>query len=375
MLYLSLGQVALHDVAGERPGKAWYGTAVGTLLAAALALSVVGWAVALSLFAVTGGDAFKPISLGILVLSLGLLPFLIWEQYGSALLAIAGRLRVYNRAQAVGRSIGVAAVAVLLWAGAGVPGVIVGTLVGQVIVAGGGIRGLAALGDGLRPSRALAAKLIGGGARLHLSAVGTVLITSADVLIVGHYRGAAAVGAYQLATQALYALMLMPQAATLVIYEHMAEQGPQAAWEVQRRVVLVVLVAVVGLAGLGAAGAPVLVHLVAGNGFAGAAGLLRVVLLAAPSFALSALMAPQWIGRGLFGTASALTVLSGAANVVANVILVPRFGPDGAAATLVGTALLMFAPNAYLAFRCERARAAHLRGPDESTQPSRRAAG
>jgi O-antigen/teichoic acid export membrane protein len=338
---------------------------------------MVGSTISFVVFAISGGDAFKPVPLGVLALSLGLVPFLIWEQYGSALLAVAGRLQVYNGAQAVGRSLGVAAVAGLLWAGAGVYGVVLGTLLGQAIVAARGIGGLVALSDRVRPSRVLARRLLRGGVRLHLSAVGIVLITSADVLLVGHYRGATAVGNYQLATQALYALILLPQAATLVIYERMAEQGPHVVWEVQRRVVLIVLGAVSALAVLGAAAAPVLVHLVVGSRFAGAAGLLRIVLLAAPGFGLSALMAPQWIGRGLFGVASAITVVCGVVNIAANMILVPRFGADGAAATLVGTALVMLVPNVYLAVRCEQARSAphEAADADADSQPSGSPAG
>jgi O-antigen/teichoic acid export membrane protein len=338
---------------------------------------VAGSTILLVVFAISGGAAFKPISLGVLALSLGLVPFLIWEQYGSALLAVAGRLQIYNGAQAIGRSLGVAAVAGLLWAGAGVYGVVLGTLFGQAIVAARGIGRLVGLSDRVRPSRVLATRLLRGGVRLHLSAVGTVLITSADVLLVGHYRGATAVGTYQLATQALYALLLLPQAATLVIYERMAEQGPQAVWEVQRRVVFVVLAAVGALAGLGAALAPALVHLVAGSRFAGAAGLLQIVLLAAPGFAFSALMAPQWIGRGLFGVASAITVVIGVVNIAANMILVPRFGAHGAAATLVGTALVMSVPNVYLAVRCQQARSAphEAADPDADSQPSGSPAG
>src|SRR5436190_15400031 len=68
LLYLSLGQVALHKVAGTRPGPRWYGEALGTLLAVAAALSVLASTTAFLVFALTGGDAFKPISLGVLAL-------------------------------------------------------------------------------------------------------------------------------------------------------------------------------------------------------------------------------------------------------------------------------------------------------------------
>lgn len=307
----------------------------------------------------------KPLSLDVLLLGLLLLPLLIWEQYGSALLSIAGRLRVYNRAQAMGRSVAVLAVVGFLVAGMGIDGVLLGTILGEAIVAFTGIQGLLARSEGLHISFEFAKRLLRGGVRLHLSAVGTVLITTTDVLIVAHFRGADSVGAYQLATQALYALMLVPQAATLVVYERVASDGAQAAWDVHRRVIPVVLFAVSAIAVVAAVAASPLINAVAGGRFAAATTLLPVILLGVPGFALSALMAPQWIGRGLFGVASAVTVLCGAANVLANLIVVPRYGASGAAITLVATSALMLLPNLWLAVRCERERI----HPSPSPQP------
>src|SRR5438034_7001908 len=51
LLYLSLGQVALHDVAGTRPGPRWYGEALGTLLAVTVALSAIGSTIAFVVYA------------------------------------------------------------------------------------------------------------------------------------------------------------------------------------------------------------------------------------------------------------------------------------------------------------------------------------
>jgi O-antigen/teichoic acid export membrane protein len=51
---------------------------------------------------------------------------------------------------------------------------------------------------------------------------------------------------------------------------------------------------------------------------------------------LSAVLAPQWIGRGLFWQASALTLVIGPSNVLACILLVNAYGIKGAAYSLLG---------------------------------------
>jgi O-antigen/teichoic acid export membrane protein len=70
--------------------------------------------------------------------------------------------------------------------------------------------------------------------------------------------------------------------------------------------------------------APTIIDVVAGGGFEDSVDVLRIVVLASIGYALSAIMAPQWIGRGLFGLASGLTVRVAVLNVAANLILIPR---------------------------------------------------
>ena len=63
---------------------------------------------------ISDGDAFRPVGPGILAVGLLLLRLLIWEQYGSSLLAMIERVDIYNRAQVVGRSMSLVAAAILL---------------------------------------------------------------------------------------------------------------------------------------------------------------------------------------------------------------------------------------------------------------------
>ena len=65
---------------------------------------------------------------------------MIWEQYGSALLQALERLDIYNRFQVYGRTLAVVlVVALVAGAGLGVEGVLTANIVGQLLVAAGGL--------------------------------------------------------------------------------------------------------------------------------------------------------------------------------------------------------------------------------------------
>lgn len=367
VLFLSLGQVALHESVERGRDAAWRDRLLSTLGAFAVAFTLLGWALAAGIWFLTSGDAFKPLPGDVLMFGLFLLPFLIWEQYGSALLAMRDRVDIYNRAQILGRSLALLCTTALLLAGAGVLGLLIGLLIGQAWVALRGVRHLSGARRPPRPSGPLARTLLAGGVKLHISTVATVAITSVDVLIVAHYLGTEEAGAYQLATQLLYALTVIPQAMTLIVYGRVSASGVQEAWEEQRQIVAAAMLIVIGLSAAMVLAAPVVIDVIAGSGFRDSVDVFRIVVAGSAGFALSALMAPQWIGRGLFGLASVLTLLIASANVTANLILVPREGLDGAAIVVVGTGALMLLANAVLAIHCERRRPGSAPTPSGTT--------
>ena len=61
------------------------------------------------------------------------------------------------------------------------------------------------------------------------------------------------------------------------------------------------------------------------------------------------LMASQWIGRGLFKSASGLTLLVGALNIVGNRLLIPTYGLEGAVWATLGSYLVSVLGNAVFA--------------------------
>src|SRR5207244_12714520 len=132
--YLGRAQVALHRGSGKPP-SGWLGPTLAALLVMLGAVTAGGWIVATVVYIVSHGDAYGDIPLYALILGFVTLPFLVWEQYGSALLMALGRISVYNRAEIVGRSVGIAMIVLLvLLAGAGISGALVALIIAQAMV-------------------------------------------------------------------------------------------------------------------------------------------------------------------------------------------------------------------------------------------------
>jgi O-antigen/teichoic acid export membrane protein len=363
--YLSLGQVALHRGTARDP-REWLGPSLAALLAMTAAVTLGGWVLAAVIYVASDGAAYGHIPVYALVLGFLTLPFLVWEQYGSVLLMALGRVNVYNRAEIVGRTVGIVLIVVLVaLAGAGVSGALIALVVAQLVVAAGGIRYLVRRsGATLRLKRETTRDLIGGGLRLHLNAVGTFLFINAAVLIVQSLRGSAETGSFQVVAQLMNVALIVPQAGAMVLYGEVARDGPDRAWETSRRV----LVRLVPLMAVGAVVAallaPTLIPFVLGHDFSSAVPVFQLLAFALVGQSFSALMAPQWIGRGLFVQASLLTVATGICNVIACFLLVDAYGMKGAAYSLLGVSVVSLLGNGVMALwvqrRAERAAPAPL---------------
>jgi antigen flippase len=353
--YLSLGQVALHRGAG-RPPEEWLGQTLAVLLTMAAVVTLGGWAAAAVVYAVSDGRVYGDVSPYVLALGFASLPFLVWEQYGSLMLMAVGKISVYNRAEIAGRTLGVVLIVVLVAAaGAGVSGALVALIAAQTVVAGAGIRYLIRRARGtIRLSRVAFREILVGGAKLHLTAVGTFLFTSAAVLIVQNVRGTAETGSFSVMAQLMAVALIVPQAAAMVLYGEVARLGPDGAWPANRTVALLLTPLMAVGAVLASLLAPTIVPFLLGDDFASAVPVFQLLAFALVGQTLSAIMAPQWIGRGLFIQASAITLVSGVCNVIACFILVNAYGMKGAAYSLIGVSILALIGNAAMAVWVER---------------------
>jgi O-antigen/teichoic acid export membrane protein len=355
--FLSLGQVALHRMAQDRQHSA-FGGLLGSLLLLAVLLTCTGWIAAAAFYVARPDAAFKGLPPMLLVLGFTALPFMIWEHYGSSLLAGLDQLRVYNRYQIIGRTATVIAVVVLVGIfNLGVAGAIESTLLGNVIVACAGVGVLSkfvrAQGARVRARAAEVRALVIGGAKLHLNAIGTFLFTSANVLILNQYQDAQQVGYFQLANQLVSLMIIVPQAAGMVIYGKVVSLGPDGAWPEHRRLLWQTTALVVLLSAIAAALAPWAIPLVAGHAFEPAVRPFQWMLLGLVGLNFSVIMGPQWIGRGYFWQAAVLTFAVGCVNLGANFLLIPRYGMNGAVAAFVGTYFISVLGNGAMAWHCQ----------------------
>jgi O-antigen/teichoic acid export membrane protein len=356
--YLSLGQVALHRMADDREHKR-FGSLLGSLLLLAVILTMIGWLVALGLYWTNPKGVFKGIEVFPLFVGFLALPFMIWEQYGSSLLMGLEHIRTYNRYQVIGRTVSVVTVFILVGSlGFGVTGVMESNLLGEIIIAMGGIGFLFAFarskGLTCRPNKAEIKALLSGALKLHFNAIGTFLFTSANILILNHYHGPEQTGYFQLVTQLLGVFMIIPQAATMVIYGKVAKIGVNAAWKDNKRLLIQINLGMIVLIVIAALISPWGIVLLAGESFKPAVEPFQWMLLGLIGMTFSTVMAPQWIGRGYFWQAAALTLLLGIINFVANLWLIPQFGIKGAVYAFLGTYVFSILSNGGMVIHCNR---------------------
>jgi O-antigen/teichoic acid export membrane protein len=103
--------------------------------------------------------------------------------------------------------------------------------------------------------------------------------------------------------------------------------------------------------------APWAIPFVAGKSFAPSAHLLRALLPTVLGTTVSVLMVNQWIGRGLFLQAAAITLVGGLSIFVLDAILIPRYGTMGAIyAALIINVGFVVVTNAGLAIWIDRKR-------------------
>jgi O-antigen/teichoic acid export membrane protein len=351
---LSLGQVAIHR-ATERRGEPWLGESLGTLLLLTSLISVAGWGIAALLWFTTGGSVYHGIAPRLLAVGFAMLPFLLWEQYGSSLLTAIDRLSVYNNAQFVGRTIGLLVIVAMAAGGAGVMGALIGIVASQVVVGAAGIRELFRRAEGAaRASMDTLRGMVGSGMKLHLNAVGMFLVMSTDVLIINYYRGPAETGYYQLASQLVNTMLVVPQAAAMVFYGKVAQLGADGAWPYHRKMIRALMLAAIPLAAIAAVLAPFVIPLVGGKSFAPAISPFRWLLLAVLGMTFATLLAPQWIGRGFFWQASLLTGALGVMNLVISLLWVPKYGIYGSVLGTVITYAVAVVINGWMFVYCDR---------------------
>jgi O-antigen/teichoic acid export membrane protein len=349
---LSLGQVAIYRATVHRHQE-WLEETLGTMLTIAVGVTVLCWAAALTLYFATS-NVFKNIPPRALLFGFLLVPFVVWEFYGSNLLMAVDRIPIYNRALLVGRSVGLVLMLIAWRLHFGVIAAICITIVAQAIVALTGIRYLFAVAGGkMKATFATARELLSGAAKLHLNSITGFVYISLGVLLVNHFRGPVETGLYQFASSLVNVLIVIPISASLVLSARVAQMGPDGAWAYQRKVLLVLPLVMIGAALIAAVCAPVAVPLVVGNKYVPAVPVFQLLLIGVVGITFSCVMSSQWIGRGYFWTMSLISLGVAVIHLVSSLLLLPRYGMYGAVYASLITQGIAIIGNGALALKCE----------------------
>lgn len=362
--HCSLAEVASQRLSGLAHEQRFRAVAMA-LVYACLALTVLAWVSAAVLWHLRQ-DMFGQLSAGLLALAFAYVPWMIWEIYGTALLIMSERIVLANISLVLGRTLSI--VCVLLAVGVwdlGVTGVLLAGLAGQVLVSSGAIWLVWQRCARHLPSwpaiRAEFKPLLSGSARLHLNALGAMLLGSTSVLIINARLGAEATGQFQLAQQLIGVLLVAAQAAMQLLYGRLGAVGVDATWEIQRWMIFRVVGLTVLAGTVAALLAPWWLVWVAGPGFEDAVALFQMLVpgLIATSFAT--LMTPQWIGRGLFLTVSMTAIATGGLHLAAAWFWVSAQGVHGAIYAQWLAQGLSLAVNLVMYVYCERGWRRHAR--------------
>jgi O-antigen/teichoic acid export membrane protein len=360
----SLNSVVVRRLAVQASSDGSLRAAADVMALAAMALGALGAAALGVLFLVSGGTLFGSIPAAYMLVGAVLVPLLLWEQYAVALLTSADRLSAYNRALVFGRTAGLGLLFVLFHGfGLGVGAALGAVLAGQLVILYASVRALGLRWPRLANSgRALRSYLVDG-AKLHFNTVGTLLFMYVDVLMLNYFAAPAETGQYQLGVQLLALLLILPQAVATIFYGKVAQQGADEAWRSQRVFIAITMAIVLALAALLALTVSRWLPLIVGGGFEKAESLFRLQLIGVAGMALSALLAPQWIGRGYFVLAAQLTLAVGLVSCTVNWLLIPTLGALGAVYAGILTGLISIVGNGAMIVHCNRKWHESVRSP------------
>lgn len=353
---LSLGLVSHYRIQA-RGKEAWDGAIFSSLLIFLLALSLTACAFVITAHFLSSGGFFGHLPSSTLVIAVLLLPLLIWDEYASNLLANADRIQIYNRLQIAGRFVGLALLVLLVvFLGVGVNGALIALVVGQALIAIGSFSVLWRMHRGpLRVVREEIRQLIHGALRLHLAAIGAFLLSQSSVLVLNELTSKSVVGWYHLAWQIVTVAMIVPQAASLILYAKIAASGPDQAWPTYKHITVGVMGFMIALIPLAYLFGPTIIIYMAGESFQESAELFRILLPTVLGMSFAQLMTPQWISRGIFVPMSIITIITAGAHVLVSIALVKSNGVTGAAwATTLILGVMTLLVQGYFFFWCER---------------------
>jgi O-antigen/teichoic acid export membrane protein len=184
----------------------------------------------------------------------------------------------------------------------------------------------------LRPSATLLEEELRFGSRSILGTVAERLQFRADAFIVNAFQGVRQTGVYSVTSGLAETLWYIPNALGTVMFSRAVDPKADAgriAAVLTRTTIAVAIVTAIPAFALG----PRIVRVVYGSAFTDAGVALRLILPGIVAYSVVAVLSRYIVGRGRPGLGTFVLLTGLVLNIAANLILVPRFGINGAAAS------------------------------------------
>lgn len=178
----------------------------------------------------------------------------------------------------------------------------------------------------------------------------STVYVSLDILLVAHWGGDDQAGYYRAASMLLLPLTLVAAALNNSLFPRLtatAQQGPQSAGEFSAATIRLVMALAMPVGLFVALFAEPIVTLVFGPSYAPAGPLLQLLSLVIPLRYLNNTLAASLTACDLQLRRTVCAAVAAGFNVVANVVVIQRYGALGACFTTLATDLLMVALLAY----------------------------
>ena len=377
LTHLSLGTALIHRATNERE-QGWLSSVMGNLFSFTVVVTLFSWSIALLIYyAGQWGlpTLFNDLPWWALLIGFIAMPFGIWDSYTQTLLNIEDKLRYYNKVQIAGSTSNTLLVILLVVVqGLGVAGALFAKLFWASLVAIGGIHKLLFITKeratgGIRTvstNMGELKSLVTNGLKLHVGILGTLMLVHIDIIMVNSYLGNVQTGIYQLAVQVVSMMLIVSYASMTVLQGEATKLGAYRLWAKQKKILMMVFAFIVVACFIAAVTADWWLILLAGQEFAASVPIFRMLVFVVMEQTVTNILSVQFVARGWFWQLSAINISKGILNVVLNMILIPKYGIEGAVYGTLIVSACVFTLNIFLFFYFDRNVKKHL--ASEATQ-------
>jgi O-antigen/teichoic acid export membrane protein len=208
----------------------------------------------------------------------------------------------------------------------------------------------------LHLDRRLLADMLRYGARAYVACLLSFMVIRSDMLLVNYFLGVGAAGVYSITAQIADTLLLVPVTIGMILLPRVAAETTARQEQVTARVLRHTALLMIVLCAAVAVAIDPVVRLLYGPGFTAAIAATRCLLPGVWALGLCGVLMNHFAGQGLPAVTMAAPAAALILNVSLNLVVVPRFGIAGAAATSSLAYLLMLAVSLAVFLRRGRMR-------------------